>query len=427
MIGAAQLRTMARARRAFLPDQHRARRGRRRAGADRGAARGRHRRRRARRLRTRTAAAGEPAVGAGQRDPHPAHQRRERELQTRLRPRSSATTCGATSTASRCAISSTPIAATEGGSGMAGLELTGFEGKVAVVTGAGRMRSIGRCIAVELAKAGAHVVVTGSGRPPERYPDDEKEAGLARHPLRRRGDRGRRAARAAAGQRRQQPGGGADAARAGDRRVRARRLRDQQRGLRTRAGPHARRRDPDRRLAARDRREPQRHVLHVALLRPAPDRAGRGRRDRQHLLGSGEAAERERLGLRVEQGGHPRADGLHGGRDGASQHPREHDLPRHRRHLPHGRHPARPDLGRAHRGEYAAGARLGRLGHRQYDGSTCAASRATGSRARASTSMAARWCSTRLGCFRAAATGPGATSCRTGEDRARRGARPRTC
>ena len=60
---------------------------------------------------------------------------------------------------------------------MAGLELTGFEGKVAVVTGAGRMRSIGRCIAVELAKAGADVVITGTGRPPERYPDDEKEAG----------------------------------------------------------------------------------------------------------------------------------------------------------------------------------------------------------------------------------------------------------
>ena len=60
---------------------------------------------------------------------------------------------------------------------MAGLQLTGLEDKVAVVTGAGRMRSIGRRIAVELAKAGAHVVVTGTGRPPERYPDDEKAAG----------------------------------------------------------------------------------------------------------------------------------------------------------------------------------------------------------------------------------------------------------
>src|SRR5438874_1539034 len=55
--------------------------------------------------------------------------------------------------------------------------LTGFEGKVAVVTGAGRMRSIGRPIAVELARAGCDVVLTGTGRSPDRYPDDEKAAG----------------------------------------------------------------------------------------------------------------------------------------------------------------------------------------------------------------------------------------------------------
>jgi 3-oxoacyl-[acyl-carrier protein] reductase/meso-butanediol dehydrogenase/(S,S)-butanediol dehydrogenase/diacetyl reductase len=52
-----------------------------------------------------------------------------------------------------------------------------LEGKVAIVTGAGRMRSIGRPIAVALAKAGANVVITGTGRPPERYPEDEKAAG----------------------------------------------------------------------------------------------------------------------------------------------------------------------------------------------------------------------------------------------------------
>jgi len=57
------------------------------------------------------------------------------------------------------------------------LELTGLDGKVAVVTGAGRMRSIGRPIAVELARAGCDVVLTGTGRPPERYPDDEKACG----------------------------------------------------------------------------------------------------------------------------------------------------------------------------------------------------------------------------------------------------------
>jgi NAD(P)-dependent dehydrogenase (short-subunit alcohol dehydrogenase family) len=60
---------------------------------------------------------------------------------------------------------------------MSGLILSGLEGKVAVVTGAGRMRSIGRPIAVELARAGCDVVLTGTGRPPERYPDDEQAVG----------------------------------------------------------------------------------------------------------------------------------------------------------------------------------------------------------------------------------------------------------
>jgi 3-oxoacyl-[acyl-carrier protein] reductase/meso-butanediol dehydrogenase/(S,S)-butanediol dehydrogenase/diacetyl reductase len=57
------------------------------------------------------------------------------------------------------------------------MEITGLEGKVAVVTGAGRMRSIGRPIAVELARAGCDIVLTGTGRAPERYPDDERAAG----------------------------------------------------------------------------------------------------------------------------------------------------------------------------------------------------------------------------------------------------------
>src|SRR5262245_29528764 len=55
--------------------------------------------------------------------------------------------------------------------------LSGLEDKVAVVTGAGRMRSIGRPIAVALARAGCDVVLTGTGRAPDRYPDDEKAAG----------------------------------------------------------------------------------------------------------------------------------------------------------------------------------------------------------------------------------------------------------
>lgn len=57
------------------------------------------------------------------------------------------------------------------------LELTGLAGKVALVTGAGRMRSIGRAVALELARAGCDVVVTGTGRSPDRYTDDEKAAG----------------------------------------------------------------------------------------------------------------------------------------------------------------------------------------------------------------------------------------------------------
>ncbi len=57
------------------------------------------------------------------------------------------------------------------------MELTGLEGKVAVVTGAGRMRGIGRAIAVALARAGCDVVVTGTGRDPASYPAAEQEAG----------------------------------------------------------------------------------------------------------------------------------------------------------------------------------------------------------------------------------------------------------
>jgi NAD(P)-dependent dehydrogenase (short-subunit alcohol dehydrogenase family) len=50
-------------------------------------------------------------------------------------------------------------------------------GKVAIVTGAGRYRGIGRHTALALARKGADIVVTGSGRAPGTFPDDEKAIG----------------------------------------------------------------------------------------------------------------------------------------------------------------------------------------------------------------------------------------------------------
>lgn len=56
-------------------------------------------------------------------------------------------------------------------------QLSGLEGKTALVTGAGRRRGIGRTVALELAKAGCDVVVTGSGRDPSSFPADERAIG----------------------------------------------------------------------------------------------------------------------------------------------------------------------------------------------------------------------------------------------------------
>ena len=52
-----------------------------------------------------------------------------------------------------------------------------LDGKVAIVTGAGRLRGIGRVAAVALAELGADVVVTGTGRSPDAYPENEKAVG----------------------------------------------------------------------------------------------------------------------------------------------------------------------------------------------------------------------------------------------------------
>ena len=49
-----------------------------------------------------------------------------------------------------------------------------LDGKVAIVTGAGRLRGIGRAAAVALARLGADVVITGTGRDPASFPDVEK-------------------------------------------------------------------------------------------------------------------------------------------------------------------------------------------------------------------------------------------------------------
>jgi 3-oxoacyl-[acyl-carrier protein] reductase/meso-butanediol dehydrogenase/(S,S)-butanediol dehydrogenase/diacetyl reductase len=55
--------------------------------------------------------------------------------------------------------------------------MTELEGKVAIVTGAGRMRSIGRSTALAMARKGANMVITGTGRDPSTFIPDEKAAG----------------------------------------------------------------------------------------------------------------------------------------------------------------------------------------------------------------------------------------------------------
>ena len=52
-----------------------------------------------------------------------------------------------------------------------------LDGRIALVTGASRMRGIGRATALRLANDGAAVVVSGSRRDPASFPDAEKDAG----------------------------------------------------------------------------------------------------------------------------------------------------------------------------------------------------------------------------------------------------------
>jgi 3-oxoacyl-[acyl-carrier protein] reductase len=58
-----------------------------------------------------------------------------------------------------------------------GTSMAVLDGKVAIVTGAGRLRGIGRAAALALAELGADIVVTGTGRDPAKYPADEKAVG----------------------------------------------------------------------------------------------------------------------------------------------------------------------------------------------------------------------------------------------------------
>ena len=52
-----------------------------------------------------------------------------------------------------------------------------LDGKVAIVTGAGRMRGLGRAIAAALAQEGADVAVSARPRSPDSFPEHEREAG----------------------------------------------------------------------------------------------------------------------------------------------------------------------------------------------------------------------------------------------------------
>ena len=262
------------------------------------------------------------------------------------------------------------------------------------MTGAGRMRSIGRPIAVELARAGCDIVLTGTGRSPDRYPDDEKAAGWrdiesVAEEVRALGRRARHG-----GLRRRRPRRRRGARRADDGRARPRRHRRQQRRRQQGRGPQAGDRPRPGAVAHRHQRQPDRVVPDVEGVRAAARRRRPRRLDRQHLLDRRQGAEPDDVRLRRVEGRHPRPHRVHVRRGRPVRHPRQRHLPRRHRHVADGRPRARRGLGPARRHADPDGPRRHRRGHRLRRRLPVLGPGGVGDRARPGTSTAAPSCNT---------------------------------
>ena len=158
-----------------------------------------------------------------------------------------------------------------------------LDGKVAIVTGAGRLRGIGRGAAVAFARLGADVVVTGTGRSPDRYPPDEKAVGWrdiesTAEQVRAEGTRALPLVVDVADADSVQQYG-----RAHNRRVWQNRHPREQRRLRARSRPRSHYRSSSAYLPAGPGREDYRHLPLREGSRAAHDRAG-WRQDSQHIV-----------------------------------------------------------------------------------------------------------------------------------------------